>query len=430
MVHRITGLILLCSAVGCSDQTTVERQNTAGNFNSRYKYYVDRNYEIKHGSFSEWTKRSGIVTRQGTYRHDVKDGAWKFPGDHKGVYQNGREFSGNFFVANSEGAPIRIESYKDGVRNGTWHYFYDQDTEVAAKTGRYDNDDKNGKWTLYYPDGQKWYEGDYRDGKKHDLWVWYHRSQPDAASESTEPTIRKKIFYRDGIMDGLWELYAKSTGKAMVKGAYKNNLKSGEWTYYYRTGNKSITGHFDEGEKSDHWQWFDQRGNQIATGLYADGVEKSGTFLRFGKNEYIAFESQYENGKMHGYSTEYHQGEKTVKKRTPYREGLIEGKLERFSKSGELLIIEEFAKGKKHGKTSLFWSSTHPLNIEEYRDGKRHGKTTWYEVDGQKTMEGYYKDDKRDGQWIRYDANLKVIDEDIYLAGKCVELCEEDDKVE
>jgi len=45
-------------------------------------------------------------------------------------------------------------------------------------------------------------------------------------------------------------------------------------------------------------------------------------------------------------------------------------------------------------------------------------------------MEGYYKDDKRDGRWIKYDANLTVTDEDIYMAGKCVELCEEDDTVE
>ena len=60
-------------------------------------------------------------------------------------------------------------------------------------------------------------------------------------------------------------------------------------------------------------------------------------------------------------------------------------------------------------------------------DRIKHGYWISTYKDGQKHSEGDYEDGKKNGQWSLYRANGKMLDEDIYNNGICVEMCEGDE---
>ena len=63
-----------------------------------------------------------------------------------------------------------------------------------------------------------------------------------------------------------------------------------------------------------------------------------------------------------------------------------------------------------------------------YVNGKREGKFVRYYKSGKVYEVGNYKDGQQDGEWVYYDKEENIIDEDIWIDGDCVEMCEENDE--
>ena len=104
-------------------------------------------------------------------------------------------YSGNVFKKYLGGKSQLEGSYKDGKRDGLWTEWHEngqkwqegtyKDGEVDGKgTSWYENGQKkeeatykdgmpDGLWTYWYENGQKWYEATWKDGKQIGKTKWY-----------------------------------------------------------------------------------------------------------------------------------------------------------------------------------------------------------------------------------------------------------------
>ena len=119
-----------------------------------------------------------------------------------------------------------ISSYPDGTPSKIEFYKWHGDNEVLIKHVRYYqngekmeegsflNDNRNGKWTYWHPNGNIWSIG----------------------------------YYKEGIRDGATEVYFKS-GKEQYTGYYTNGDASGKWTFWDGEGIKVKEVYYENGKK-------------------------------------------------------------------------------------------------------------------------------------------------------------------------------------
>ncbi|HOY33271.1 MAG TPA: hypothetical protein PKW80_15430 [Bacteroidales bacterium] len=109
-----------------------------------------------------------------------------------------------------------VETYPDGTPKVIRFYKDDGNKRVLFKE------------TLYYPNHQKYMEGEYRNGKRNGKWTsWYQNGN--------EMSIHH---FNDGVDDG-------------------------EMTVFYENGKKRYQGDYSKGEQKGIWKFWDEQGNLI-----------------------------------------------------------------------------------------------------------------------------------------------------------------------
>ncbi len=83
---------------------------------------------------------------------------------------------------------------------------------------------KHGKWILWFPDGRKLAEEEYKDGKQHGKATSWHRN-----------------------------------GIKHEEGEYQGGKRVGTWTSWYRSGQKKSKGQYRSGKKFGVWTCWDKR---------------------------------------------------------------------------------------------------------------------------------------------------------------------------
>jgi len=97
---------------------------------------------IKKDSIQHTYFESGIVSSEGYYKNDKKEGTWKF------YYENGE--------LKSEG------EYKSYLKEGEWMYYHDNGK--LSSFGNYKEDLKEGMWEFYAVNGPFLYDTKYHMG--------------------------------------------------------------------------------------------------------------------------------------------------------------------------------------------------------------------------------------------------------------------------
>lgn len=98
---------------------------------------------------------------------------------------------------------------------------------------------KEGRFTLYWPNGQKMMEGMYHYGKQTGQWTtWYDNSQKSAVDE-----------FRDGLQQGIhvgW--YAN--GQKSAEGGFVNGRRQGRWKRWDPSGFRNWEELYKDGKKT------------------------------------------------------------------------------------------------------------------------------------------------------------------------------------
>jgi antitoxin component YwqK of YwqJK toxin-antitoxin module len=109
-----------------------------------------------------------------------------------------------------------VESYADG----------------SAKVVRFYKDDGRNKTLikecLYYPNHQKYMEGEYKNGKREGKWISWNQN-----------------------------------GNKWSEGTFKNGLDDGERIVYHENGQKFFEGNYTAGVKTGVWKFYDDKGNFV-----------------------------------------------------------------------------------------------------------------------------------------------------------------------
>ena len=99
---------------------------------------------------------------------------------------------------------------------------------------------KHGYYKEYGEDGQKWKEGNYKDGEKDGKWFEYYE----------DGQIKWEINYKDGKWDGKRVKYYENR-QIMEEGNYKDGKQEGKWVKYDVEGNITDEYCYDMGEEVD-----------------------------------------------------------------------------------------------------------------------------------------------------------------------------------
>ncbi|MGQ3131794.1 MAG: toxin-antitoxin system YwqK family antitoxin [Flavobacteriales bacterium] len=258
-----------------------------------------------------------------------------------------------------------------GVLVGQVDYFYENGNPRASLTLN-ENEEKNGPFKNYYPNGQLKESGNYKNGKRDgDFTGWYENGTKDVETHFTndvrtgsyvEYEENGDISFRGnynekGKQSGLWQYYEK--GKLVREGTLLNDKEDGTWKYYYENGSLKQQGSYSAAERNGEW-----------TEYYPDG----------GKKLLVT----YRNGRRVGLQQKF------------YTNGQYE----------ESLTLN--SNGKPEGLYSLYYENGQ-LQVQATMDsmGRYTGEYTAYYPDGKLKTKGNYENGRKTGTWFSYDEKGK-----------------------
>ena len=135
------------------------------------------------------------------------------------------------------GINIKESKVSEGIR-----YLKDSDTPYTGKVfrlykngqkeyeGNYKDGKRDGLLVAWYPDGKKLSEGNWKDGKPDGLWMGWH----------VNGQKRDETNYKDGKRDGLQVAWHEN-GQKMIEGNYKDGkLVEGSEKHWNSKGGKLI----------------------------------------------------------------------------------------------------------------------------------------------------------------------------------------------
>lgn len=201
-------------------------------------------------------------------------------------------------------------------------------------------------------------------------------------------------------------------------------------------------------------------------GRFVNG-KPEGMHKRFTEKDSIISESNYLDGKLHGYDVwnhingtdvfhykhgvkdgeqfGYYDHQRTKKKFTQsFKDGQVDGEMCYYYPNGNIEELKTFKDGMFHGehtkygedgtlrlkeyyvndeldglKMEFYEDGTGNLSVS-YKGGKMHGKYIYYYRDGKKRFEIDYVGDQKHGKDMMYDEDGKIIEVIIYEHGKKV----------
>lgn len=136
-------------------------------------------------------------------------------------------------------------------------------TRVAASVKYFSDAStiRHGPYTEWYPNGKKFKEGRYEDGKKVGEWVVY----------SDDGKRAKTGAYKDDVCEGVWT-YWRSDGSKQRQESYLNGDRDGPWILWHENGQKASEANYVKGKLDGRVIAWDKDGKKTGEAVYRNGV--------------------------------------------------------------------------------------------------------------------------------------------------------------
>jgi antitoxin component YwqK of YwqJK toxin-antitoxin module len=168
----------------------------------------------------------------------------------------------------------------------------------------------DGFYREFYPNGQKFAEGQYTNGRQDGEWTyWYDNGK-----------VNRKAKYKDGQPDGEWEVY-NAEGEIIAKRGFKNGRRDGTWAVFDDTGKQQLRQEqYADGKADGVWKVWDPSGKQRTQMTFHAGT-REGPAAEWDEKGNPRAEVNYKDGKLDGTATLYGpDGEKIVQQ---YKDGKL-----------------------------------------------------------------------------------------------------------
>ena len=239
---------------------------------------VEEKFEQFYGYFGNYfgkATQNGIPDKKGLYQFQNKE---SYLGDivldnfhGKGIYEycdcyyigqfnnNLREGKGIIYYPNGnivyEGDFVNDQFHGNGIF--CW-------VEGEYYIGQFQNGKNNGKGILYYKDGKIKYEGDFVNDKFEGQGTYYYENGYIYEGK-----------FKEGLKDGEGTLYTLHNGdkKIVYEGNFEKGTFNGKGKYIYENGNYYI-GEFKNGVCHGKGVEFDKNGNKLSEGVWENDEKK------------------------------------------------------------------------------------------------------------------------------------------------------------
>ena len=172
--------------------------------------------------------------------------------------------------------------------------YADGTVRVEREIARYSDDRRaaDGVYREYYPKGQLFVEGQYRDGAQHGEWTYWHESGKKS----------RTVNFKNSRPDGTWDVF-RADGTLEAKRGYRDGKRDGTWIHYDQTGKQPLSEeNYTDGKADGVWKaWFPSGQLQKQIG-FKMGV-RHGDALEWDEEGNQRVEARYEEGKPHGTAT-------------------------------------------------------------------------------------------------------------------------------
>jgi antitoxin component YwqK of YwqJK toxin-antitoxin module len=195
------------------------------------------------------------------------------------------------------GPPVFLEEKKVVVapsivgRDAFTDKFSDGKIRVERQIARYSDEhrESDGYYREFYPNGQKFIDGSFRQGRQQGEWSYYF----------SNGQLQRKVTYQDGRLHGEWDL-VRADGTLAGKQSYAQGLRSGTW------------------------QTFDESGKQLLQEEQYSGGKLNGTLKAWFANGKPKLQVEIKDGDRHGRSQQWDESGKMLADVT-YVDGKLDG---------------------------------------------------------------------------------------------------------
>lgn len=223
---------------------------------------VRREYDKKGNITNSYLMHNGAIEAIG-----IIDNAGKMQGEWKYYFSNGTVKS--------------VGSFIDSKKIGLWSYYYDN--KIVRQTGSYNKEGfYTGEWKWYYRDGSKRISEHYFDGQR--------EGQINEYAINGDLIVHGE--YVNGIREGEWLIKGN---KYFEKGLFLDNMRDGEWKYYYSKDTLYFEGRFVEGSEDGNHIWYYRNGNIKKKGKYIMTL-KEGKWKYYSEDGKLLLIIEYKDG--------------------------------------------------------------------------------------------------------------------------------------
>ena len=183
-----------------------------------------------------------------------------------------------------------------------------------------------------------------------------------------------------GRRQGPWtDFYAN--GQKRYEGQFKNDFCVGEFKYYDEQGNLKATNTFDKSGTRALNKSF-SNGKLIATGYYVN-QKKEGEWRYYSKeNGKLLLVEENKEGKVNGKSTVYNPLNEKIVEESWYVDGLRHGASKQYYDSGILMMECQYKNGKTDGQAKTYYPSGALKEEGAFLQGNKTGIWKTYNEDG------------------------------------------------
>jgi antitoxin component YwqK of YwqJK toxin-antitoxin module len=174
--------------------------------------------------------------------------------------------------------------------------FSDGKLHVERQIAKYSDNHyvADGFYREYYPNGQKFVEGQYKAGHQDGDWTYWHENG----------TVNRKLTYKDGQPDGSWDVH-RADGSLMATRSFKQGRRDGTWTIYDDTGKQPLrVEKYADGKADGQWKvWFPS--GQLQRQINFKAGNRDGSATEWDEKGNKRIEMNYVDGKPDGDSTSW-----------------------------------------------------------------------------------------------------------------------------
>lgn len=184
-----------------------------------------------------------------------------------------------------------------------------------------------------------------------------------------------------GRKQGVWMDFYPN-GQKRYEGQFKNDKCKGEFRYYDEQGNLKATNEFDKsGEKALN-KTYAPNGRVVATGYYLN-QKKDGEWKYYDKDSgQLRLSEENKDGKVNGWSRLYNPNNGTLAEEMQYVEGVPNGLCRKYSDTGVLLMECHYSNGLLEGQVKTYYPNTLLKEEGQYAKGEKSGQWKTYNEDG------------------------------------------------